>query len=142
MNLFGITGLSALLLAGGGTMNEPEAGPQGIPYACEGGKTARIEYKNGGWFVRARASLAFDGRTIALQASPPTYGLRYVSADDNADPIMVWTARGEDAWLTELARDAAPDSPGREVAHCTRVRGESGATHSEGAAHSGESHSE
>ena len=123
MRLFGPAGLSIMLLggcAGGGEVHGPHH-PGDIPYNCGNGQIARITYENGGWFVRARASLAWDGRTIHLQASPPTYGLRYVSADDAADPIIVWTARGEEAWITALARNAA-DAAEREVAHCTRVR--------------------
>jgi membrane-bound inhibitor of C-type lysozyme len=124
MRLFGLAGVSILLLAGcagGGEVHGPHH-PGDLPYACGEGRTARITYENGGWFVRARASLAWEGRTILLQASPPTYGLRYVSADDTADPILIWTARGEEAWIGEIARDAPPDTPEREVAHCTRVR--------------------
>jgi membrane-bound inhibitor of C-type lysozyme len=124
MRLYGLAGLSIALLAGcagSGEVHGPHH-PGDIPYSCSNGHLARITYENGGWFVRARASLAWDGRTIHLQASPPTYGLRYVSADDNADPILVWTARGEEAWLTEIARDAPPDAAGRELARCTRVR--------------------
>lgn len=125
MRLFGPAGLSIVLLAGcahhGESIYDPQL-PRDLAYRCGDGQVARIAYQNGGWFVRARASLVWDGRTIALQASPPTYGLRYVSADDAADPILIWTARGEEAWLSELARTAAADSPEREVAHCTRVR--------------------
>ena len=124
MRLFGPAGLSIALLAGcagDGEVHGPHH-PGDIPYSCGDGHLARITYENGGWFVRARASLAWDGRTIPLQASPPTYGLRYVSADDAADPILIWTARGEEAWLSEIARDAPPDAPEREIAHCTRVR--------------------
>ena len=125
MRPFGPAGLSILLLAGcahGGESVYGAAPPRDIPYDCGDGHVARISYQQGGWFVRARASLAWEGRTIALQASPPTYGLRYVSADDAADPILIWTARGEEAWIGEIARTAAPDTPEREVAHCTRVR--------------------
>lgn len=126
MRLFGLAGLSIVLLAGCAQPEEsiygPPPPPRDIAYSCADGHMARITYANGGWFVKARASLVWDGRTIALQASPPTYGLRYVSADDAADPVLIWTARGEEAWLTEIARNAAPDAPAREIAHCTRVR--------------------
>lgn len=124
MRLFGPVGLSMLLLAGcggGGEVHGPHH-PGDLPYACGEGRVARITYENGGWFVRARANLVWEGRTIHLQASPPTYGLRYVSADDAADPILVWTARGEDAWIGEIARDAPAGAPEREIARCTRVR--------------------
>ena len=125
MRLFGPAGLSIALLAGcahNGESIYDVPPPRDIPYRCGDGHLARIAYQNGGWFVRARATLVWDGRSIALQASPPTYGLRYVSADDNADPILVWTARGEEAWISELARDAASDAPAHEVARCTRIR--------------------
>lgn len=125
MRPFGPAGLSIMLLAGcahGGESIYEAAPARDIPYHCGDGHFARISYANGGWFVKARASLVWAGRMIALQASPPTYGLRYVSADDNADPILIWTARGEEAWIGEIARGAAPDTPEREVAHCTRVR--------------------
>jgi membrane-bound inhibitor of C-type lysozyme len=125
MRLFGPASLSIVLLAGcaheGESIYDPPR-PRDLAYSCGDGHVARIAYQNGGWFVRARASLVWDGRAIALQASPPTYGLRYVSADDDADPILIWTARGEEAWITEIARNAAPDAPEREVARCTRVR--------------------
>ena len=124
MRLLGPAGLSIALLAGcagGGEVHGPHH-PGDIPYRCGDGRIARITYENGGWFVRAKADLVWDGRTIHLQASPPTYGLRYVSADDAADPILIWTARGEEAWLGEIARNAPPDAPEREIAHCTRVR--------------------
>ncbi len=130
MRLFGLAGLSIFLLAAAEAPGPNQPGD--LPYSCGNGHLARITYENGGWFVRARAKLVWDGRTIHLQASPPTYGLRYVSADDAADPILVWTARGEEAWITEIARDAAIETPEREVARCTRIR-EDGA----GPAHAG-----
>ena len=95
--------LSALLLAGCAGHHD-ELGPAGIPFACADGKAARIFYEGGGYFPRARARLVYNGREITLQATPPTYGLRYVSdaGGENA-PILIWSARGEEAWLTELA---------------------------------------
>ena len=110
--------LSAFLLAGCAGHYE-ELGPAGIPYACADGRPARITYEGGGWFVRARAHLLYDGRAIALVATPPTYGLRYVTADDHDGPVLVWSARGEEAWLAELDEDNATE---REIAHCTRLR--------------------
>jgi membrane-bound inhibitor of C-type lysozyme len=94
-------------------------GPAGIPYACADGRPARVFYEGGGWFPRARARLLFDGREIALTATPPTYGLRYVSDDDSQGPVLIWSARGEEAWLAELGADNADE---REIAHCTRLR--------------------
>ena len=138
MRLFGPAGLSIMLLAGcagGGEVHGPHH-PGDIPYRCgDDGRIARITYENGGWFVRARAQLVWDGRTIRLQASPPTEGLRYVSADDADDPIIIWLARGEEAWISAIARNSS-DAPEREVAHCTRVREGGGeAAHDEGGDH-------
>jgi|GEM_PF-6331338 len=115
-----------ILLIAGCAPHVEGHGPPGIPYVCADGRPARIAYEGGGWFVRARARLLFDGREIALQATPPTYGLRYVST---GDPILIWSARGEEAWLAELAGD---DGTEREIAHCTRLR--SGGEHGEAAA--------
>lgn len=106
--------LAALLLAGCAG-HHVEDGPGGIPYACADGKSARIVYGGGGYFPRARARLNYDGREIALSAVPPTYGLRYVS---DAEPILIWSARGEEAWLSALE----PGGEEREIAHCTRLR--------------------
>ncbi|HEV2817002.1 MAG TPA: MliC family protein [Allosphingosinicella sp.] len=107
--------LAALLLAGcAGHHVEP--GPAGIPYLCADGGTARITYEGGGYFPRAHARLSYRGREIALAAVPPTYGLRYVS---ESEPILIWSARGEEAWLSELGPDGGTE---RELAHCTRVR--------------------
>ena len=111
--------LSALLLAGCAGHHD-ELGPAGIPYACADGKAARIFYEGGGYFPRARARLLYDSRTIEMQATPPTYGLRYVSdAGGDNDPILIWSVRGEEAWLSELAPEQAEE---RELAHCTRQR--------------------
>jgi membrane-bound inhibitor of C-type lysozyme len=107
--------LAALLLAG--CAHHEEVGPTGIPYACANGKPARIYYEGGGYYPRARARLVYDGRDIRLDAVPPTYGLRYVSGEEA--PILIWSARGEEAWLSELPADRAEE---REIAHCTRVR--------------------
>jgi hypothetical protein len=121
MRPFGSAGLSLLLLAGCATSHEVHY-PPGIPYACEGGREARVVYEDGGWFVRARAHLQYDGRAVELKASPPTFGLRYVSADDAADPILIWSVQGERAWLSEIARDAAGDTPEHPIATCARLR--------------------
>lgn len=113
MPVLRIVPLAALLLAGCAGHREA-LGPAGIPYACAGGISARIAYEGGGYFPRGRARLAYDGREIALSAVPPTYGLRYVS---ETEPILIWSARGEEAWLSELGGGEE-----REIAHCTRVR--------------------
>jgi len=111
--------IAVFLLAGCAAHHEGH-GPAGIPYACADGRPARVFYEGGGWFVRARARLLFDGREIALEATPPTYGLRYVSADDaSGGPILIWSARGEEAWLAELSDDNGTE---REIARCARLR--------------------
>lgn len=110
--------IAALLLAGCAGHVEGH-GPAGIPYACADGRPARVFYEGGGWFPRARARLLFDGREIDLTATPPTYGLRYVSDEDGDGPILIWSARGEEAWLAELGDGHADE---REIAHCTRLR--------------------
>jgi membrane-bound inhibitor of C-type lysozyme len=107
--------LAALLLAA--CAHHEQVGPAGIPYACAGGRPARIYYEGGGYYPRASARLVYDGRDIHLDAVPPTYGLRYVSADDA--PILIWSARGEEAWLSALDSGQGEE---REIAHCIRVR--------------------
>ena len=68
--------------------------------------------------ARPRGCSTTAGRS-SWPATPPTYGLRYVSDDGGDDaPILVWSARGEEAWLHELAADRSE----REIAHCTRLR--------------------
>ena len=133
----------AVILLGGcaGHPMEAEEHPT-IPYACANGKQALVAYEGGGYFPRARASLTYDGRETELSAVPPTYGLRYVSeggeggarheggeghegagareGGENA-PILIWSVRGEEAWLTQLDPGQTEE---REIAHCTRVREE------------------
>ena len=94
--------------------------PARHPLACADGKPARIFYSNGGYFPRARARLVYDGHEYRLAAVPPTYGLRYVTDGADNAPIMIWSARAEEAWLTELDPGQSEE---REIAHCTRVRG-------------------
>lgn len=109
-----------LLLAACAGGHHDVAGPAGIPYACADGKAARVTYAGGGYFPRATARLVYDGREIALNAVPPTYGLRYVTdPHSEAEPILIWSARGEEAWLSELAPGQQDE---RELAHCTRLR--------------------
>ena len=50
---------------------------------------------------------------------------------------MIWMVRGEEAWLTEIARNAPPNASEREIAHCTRVRegGEAPSSEAAGEAH-------
>jgi hypothetical protein len=110
--------MAIALLAGCAGLAEAP-GPAGIPYACTDGKPARISYAGGGYFPRASARLQYDGREIRLAAVPPTYGLRYVSDGGDNGPIMIWSARAEEAWLSEVDPGQSEE---REIAHCTRVR--------------------
>ena len=112
--------LMAVFLLASCAAHIEEAGPAGIPFACADGKPARIFYEGGGYFPRASARLVYDGREIHLAAVPPTYGLRYVSDGAENAPIMIWSARAEEAWLTQLDPGQSEE---REIAHCTRVRG-------------------
>jgi len=110
----------AILLLAGCAGRRPEIDQPGIPYACADGKPARVFYSNGGYFPQARARLLYDGRELQLSAVPPTYGLRYVSEGGENAPIMIWSVRAEEAWLTELDPGRTEE---REIAHCTRFRG-------------------
>ncbi len=117
MRLFPTATIGALLLAGCAGGGHHGHGPAGIPYLCGEGQPARIVYEGGGYYPRGTAELSWAGRTVHLAATPPTYGLRYQEPGDQR-PVLVWSARGEEAWLTELAADFSE----REIAHCTRVR--------------------
>lgn len=110
----------AIFLLAGCAGHVEEARPAAIPYACADGKQALVVYENGGYFPRATARLDYDGRELHLAAVPPTYGLRYVSEGGDNRPIMIWSARAEEAWLSELDPGQSEE---REIAHCTRVRG-------------------
>jgi len=112
LSTFGAISLSAC--AGGGHHGH---GPAGIPYLCGDGQPARITYEGGGYYPRATAELNWVGGIVHLAATPPTYGLRYQEPGDQR-PVLVWSARGEEAWLVELAADFSE----REIARCTRVR--------------------
>ncbi|HST36833.1 MAG TPA: MliC family protein [Allosphingosinicella sp.] len=107
---FGLTGCA-------GGVDHHAQSPAGIPYSCGNGQGVRITYEGGGYYPRGTAELAYQGRLVRLAAMPPTYGLRYQEPGD-ARPALVWSARGEEAWLTELAADYSE----RELAHCTRLR--------------------
>jgi len=112
-------GALALSACAGGAHHDAH-GPAGIPYLCNG-QPARITYEGGGFYPRGSAELAYEGRAIHFAAMPPTYGLRYQEPREER-PILVWTARAEDAWLAELAADGSE----RELAHCTRIRESAG----------------
>ena len=85
-------------------------GPAGIPYLCDGGQPARIIYEGGGYFRAARARSLYDGRTIEFAAMPPDLRPALSRSRATERPILVWSARGEEAWLAELAADAMPSA--------------------------------
>lgn len=120
MRALALAAAAAALTAGCATAHEAEA-PAGIPYACATGGATRVLYVGGGYFPRAAARLLYNGRTIDLQATPPTFGLRYVSADASDGPIFIWSTRGEEAWLSQVDEHDAAAEP-REIDHCTRLR--------------------
>lgn len=120
---------AAVLLAACAGGDHHAHGPAGIPYLC-GHQPARIAYEGGGYYPRGTAELSWQGRTTRLAATPPTHGLRYQEPRDER-PILVWRARGEEAWLHELAADFSE----RELAHCTRVREGAAQGHAEPAHH-------
>ena len=111
--------LLAIILAAGCAGHVEERPVAAIPYACANGKQALVVYEGGGYFPRATARLDYDGRELHLAAVPPTYGLRYVSDGAGNAPIMIWSQRAEEAWLSELDPGQSEE---REIAHCTRVR--------------------
>lgn len=121
-------GACALAACAGGAHHDAH-GPAGIPYLCGEGQPARIVYEGGGFYPRGTAELHYEGRTIHFAAMPPTYGLRYQEPRDER-PVLVWSARGEEAWLTELGEDFSE----REIASCRRVH-EPGAPEAHGGDH-------
>ncbi|MBV9882409.1 MAG: MliC family protein [Sphingomonadaceae bacterium] len=119
MRAFQFAGMAFFLLAGCAGHVREAAEPV-IAYACADGKTARVLYEGGGYFPRATARLDYDEHEYHLSATPPTYGLRYVSEGGENAPVTIWSVRGEDAWIGRLDPGQSEE---REIAHCTRVRG-------------------
>jgi hypothetical protein len=109
------------LAFGASTPPAGKAGPAVVPYVCGDGSLASVVYERGGDFRHARALVTHDSRTVELQAAPALYGVRYRSAGDG-EPVLAWSLRGEEAWLTE-----SPDADGytreeREIIRCVRQR--------------------
>jgi len=111
--------------AGGGRVKN---GPAVISYACEDGRQASAIYAHGGDFRHATVTLTFDGRTTELEAAPTLYGMRYAS---EGSPALVWSIRGENAFVAETADRHDVTSEGRAIARCTRLR-RAAAAHAEG----------
>ena len=100
-----------------------KAGPPVVPYLCNDGHQADVVYESGSDYLHARALVTYDGRTVDLRAAPTLYGVRYRAESGGAEPVLAWSLRGEEAWLTE-----SPDADGytREehaLARCVRLRG-------------------
>jgi len=114
--------LSLPALAFGASTPPPgKAAPAIVPYVCGDGSLASVVYESGGDYRHARALITHDSRTVELQAAPALYGVRYRSAG-GGEPVLAWSVRGEEAWLTE-----SPDADGytreeREVIRCVRQR--------------------
>ena len=109
------------LAFGASTAPAGKAGPAVVPYVCGDGSLANVVYESGGDYRHARALVTHDARTVELQAAPTLYGVRYRSAG-GGEPVLAWSLRGEEAWLTE-----SPDADGytreeREVIRCVRQR--------------------
>lgn len=113
---------SALALLVGCQHVAEHHGPEGIPYSCAGGGTARIFY-DGGDPTRAPARLFFDGHEYSVAPAPAMSGLRYVGeSGPHPGYRLVWWAEGDSAIVSELAADPAASAAEREIARCTRVR--------------------
>lgn len=106
--------------SGGGRV---ASGPATIPYVCEDGRQAAAVYESGGDFLHAKVLLTIDGRTTELEAAPTLYGTRYRNEPTAAEPrALVWTLRGERAWLAEATEALKSAEEGRAIARCMRLR--------------------
>jgi hypothetical protein len=110
------------LASGSGTAPAGKAEPQIVPYLCSDGQTAGVIYRGGSDFRQARALVTHDGRTLAMQAAPTLYGVRYRS-EAPAEPALAWSLRGEQAVLSEAPEVDSYTRPERELLRCVRVRG-------------------
>ena len=133
----GLLGAAFLLsgFSGGGRVANA---PPVIAYACEDGRQAAAIYEHGNDYLHAKVRLTFDGHTSELEAAPTLYGLRYVGEPSAEEPrALMWSLRGERAWLAEAVEPHDVTSQGRPIVQCTRVRT---AMASAEAGHSPESH--
>lgn len=133
----GLIGAAFLLsgYSGGGRVSNS---PPVIAYACEGGRQAAAIYEHGNDYFHAKVLLTFDGRTTELEAAPTLYGIRYVGEPSGEQPrALMWSLRGERAWLSEATEPHDVTSQGQPIAQCTRVRGTLASAE---AGHSADSH--
>lgn len=118
----GLIGAAFLLsgFSGGGRVANS---PATIAYSCENGRQASAIYEHGNDYLHAKVLLTFDGRTSELEAAPTLYGLRYVAEPSGEEPrALMWSTRGERAWLSEATEPHDVNSQGRAIAQCTRLR--------------------
>lgn len=123
----GLIGIAFALSAysGGGRV---ENAPPVVPYVCDGGQSASAIYDNGGVFRQARLRLTIDGRTSEMMAAPTLYGSRYLGEPTADQPRrLIWTLRGEDAWLAEAVEPYRSDREGPRLLNCRRQRHVAGA---------------
>jgi hypothetical protein len=107
--------------AGGGRVaNSPAV----VPYLCEDGRrSASAIYENGSNFRLARMRLTVDGQVTELAAAPTIQGIRYRHAPSASDPRnLIWTIRGERAWLAEATDPYRSDREGQRLLDCHRQR--------------------
>lgn len=121
-----LAAVPALAFASGGG-GRVKSGPAVIPYLCDGGRAASVVYENGD-FRHGKATVTFDGQTLELGAAPTLYGLRYRGQGGGA-PVVAWTLRGEEGWLTESPSDDGYTREERPLARCIRVRGGAPSAH-------------
>jgi len=116
-----LVGAGILLTGAGG--GRVKSGPATVPYVCENGRPANAIYDHGGDFLHAKALVTYDGRTTEFEAAPTLFGLRYRSAASAEQPqALLWSVRGEQAWLAEAAGDPDVGDDGRRLVSCTRLR--------------------
>jgi hypothetical protein len=122
-SLVGLIAIAVMLsgFAGGGRVANA---PPVVPYVCDGGRTASAIYQHGGVFIQARLRLTIDGRTSEMMAAPTLYGSRYLGEPSAGEPRrLIWSLRGEQAWLAEATEPYRSDGEGRRLLTCHRQRG-------------------
>lgn len=114
---------AAFLLSGYSGGGRVANSPPVIAYACEDGRQAAAIYEHGNDYLHAKVRLTFDGRTTELEAAPTLYGIRYRGEPSGDEPrTLMWSLRGERAWLAEATEPNDVASQGRPIVQCTRVR--------------------
>lgn len=114
---------AAFMLSGASGGGRVANSPPVIAYVCEDGRQAAAIYEHGNDYLHAKVKLTFDGHTTELEAAPTLYGIRYVSEPSAEEPrALMWSLRGERAWLAEATEPHDVASQGRPIAQCTRMR--------------------